>query len=77
MGRDLLPDDYPGHDAYGLGSEHNTSWGTVTIRDGQATFEMQPPLYECSITLSLDGGQRTLALDGLWDSFTAQMTAPR
>ena len=23
----------------------NTSWGTVTIRDGQATFEMQPGPY--------------------------------
>ena len=49
----------------------------MTIRDGQATFAMQPPLYEGSITLSLDGGQRTLVLDDLWDSFTAQMTAPR
>jgi hypothetical protein len=55
----------------------NTTWGNVTIRGGQATFEMQPLLYEGSLTLYLDGGQRSLVLDGLWDSFTAQVTAAR
>jgi len=55
----------------------NTSWGTVTIRNGQATFEMQPPVAEGSIRLYLDGGKRTLLMDGVLPSFTAQMTPQR
>src|SRR6266851_4133900 len=47
----------------------NTSWGTVTIRNGQATFEMQPPVAEGSIRLYLDGGKRTLLMDGVLPSF--------
>ena len=51
-----------------------TAWGTVTIRDGQATFEMQPPISEGTIRLYLDGGRRTLIMDGVLPSFTALVT---
>jgi hypothetical protein len=49
----------------------NTSWGTV---NGQATFEMQPPISEGTIRLYLDGGRRTLFMDGVLPSFSAQVT---
>jgi hypothetical protein len=52
----------------------DTSWGTVTIRNGQATFEMQPPISEGTIRLYLDGGRRTLIMDGVLPSFSAQVT---
>ena len=52
----------------------NTSWGTVTIRNGQATFEMQPPIAEGTIRLYVDGGRRTLFMDGVSRSFSAQVT---
>ena len=55
----------------------DTSWGTVTIRNGQATFEMQPPIAEGSIKLYLDGGKHTLFMNGVVPSFTAQMTPRR
>jgi hypothetical protein len=51
----------------------NYAWGTVTLRNGQATFEMQPPLLEGTIRLYLDGDRRTLALDDRWASFNAQV----
>ena len=54
----------------------NTAWGTVTTRDGQASFEMQPGAYEGSISLYNEGSQRRLVLDGLWAPFNAQV-APR
>jgi hypothetical protein len=52
----------------------DTSWGTVTIRNGQATFEMQPPISEGTIRLYLDGGRRMLIMDGVLPSFSAQVT---
>jgi len=52
----------------------NTSWGTVTIRNGQATFEMQPPIAEGTIRLYDGGARRTLIMDGSLPSFTAQVT---
>jgi uncharacterized protein YndB with AHSA1/START domain len=51
----------------------NYAWGTVTLQNGQATFEMQPPLLEGTIRLYLDGDRRTLALDDSWASFYAQV----
>jgi hypothetical protein len=50
----------------------NMAWGTVTVRNGQATFEMQPGLYEGSIRLYDDGGTRQIVLDDLWLSFNAR-----
>lgn len=51
----------------------NTAWGTVTLKDGRARFEMEPPLLEGSIILYEDGGRRSLALNELWATFTAQV----
>ena len=55
----------------------DTSWGTVTLRNGQATFEMQPPISEGTIRLYDDGGKRTLIMEGIVPSFTAQVTLQR
>jgi hypothetical protein len=52
----------------------DTSWGTVTLRNGQATFEMRPPIAEGSIRLYVDGGKRTLVMEGVLPSFLAQVT---
>jgi hypothetical protein len=52
----------------------DTSWGTVTLRNGEATFEMKPPIAEGSIRLDVDGGQRTLVMAGVLPSFRAQVT---
>ena len=51
----------------------NYAWGTVTLRNGQATYEMQPNLLEGTIRLYLDGDRRTLVLDDRWASFNAQV----
>lgn len=55
----------------------NTSWGIVMIRNGQASFQMEPPIAEGSIKLYLDGGKRTLIMDAVNPSFTAQVTPQR
>jgi len=55
----------------------NTARGTVTIRNGQAAFEMQPPISEGTIRLYLDGGRRTLIMDGVLPSFSARVTPQR
>src|SRR6266851_9638415 len=55
----------------------NTSWGTVTLRNGQATFEMPPPIADGTIRLYDGGGRRTLIMDGSLPSFTAQVTPQR
>jgi hypothetical protein len=52
----------------------DTSWGTVTLRNGQASFEMKPPIAEGSIRLYVDSGKRTLVMDGVLPSFLAQVT---
>jgi hypothetical protein len=49
----------------------------VTIRNGQATFQMEPPIAEGSIRLYLDGGKRTLIMDAVTPSFSAQVTPQR
>lgn len=51
----------------------NMAWGTVTVRNGQATFEMQPGPYEGSIRLYEDGGTRQVVLDDFWASFNARV----
>ena len=49
----------------------NMPWGTVTVRNGQATFEMQPGPYEGLIRLYDDGGTRQIVLNDFWASFNA------
>ena len=51
----------------------NMAWGTVTIRDGKASYEMQPGAYEGSIRLYDDGGARQLVLDDSWASLNARV----
>jgi|ERR1700730_2023694 hypothetical protein len=51
----------------------NYAWGTVTIQNGQATYEMQPPLLEGTIRLYLDGARPTLTLHDRWASFDAEV----
>jgi hypothetical protein len=53
--------------------DSNTAWGTVTVRNGQASFEMHPMLYEGTIRLYEDGGRRQLLLDDRWQPFTARV----
>ena len=55
----------------------NTAWGTVTIQNGQARFEMHPSVYEGTITLYDDGGKRQLVLKDLWDPFAAWVVPRR
>ena len=55
----------------------NTAWGTVSLKDGRASFEMQPPVYEGSITLYDEGDRRSLVLNELWATFTAQVRPER
>ncbi len=50
------------------------AWGTVTVHDGKATFEMQPALREGTVTLYTDGGTRRLVLDDQWGAFNARVT---
>ncbi len=55
----------------------DTSWGTVTLRNGQAIFEMKPPIAQGSIRLYVDSGKRTLVMAGVVPSFLAEMTPQR
>jgi len=52
----------------------DTSWGTVTLRNGQGTFEMKPPIAQGSIRLYVESGKRTLVMAGVVPSFLAEMT---
>ena len=52
----------------------DTSWGTVTLRNGQATFAMKPPIAQGSIRLYVDSGKCTLVMDAVLPSFLAQVT---
>jgi hypothetical protein len=51
----------------------NWAWGTVTVGNGRATFEMQPGLREGTVTLYESGGSRRLVLDDDWSTFNAQV----
>src|SRR5437773_9189917 len=53
--------------------DSNTAWGTVTVRNGRASFEMHPTLYEGSIRLYEDGGTRQLVLQDEWQFFLARV----
>ena len=55
----------------------NTAWGTVTVQNGQATFEMHPMFYEGTIRLYEDGDRRQLVLDDDWQAFKARVVPQR
>lgn len=50
----------------------NMAWGTVTIRDGKASFEMERGVYEGTIDFYDERGTRRLVLNDLWASFNAR-----
>ena len=49
------------------------AWGTVTLGNGKATFEMEPGLREGTVTLYEAGGSRRLVLNDVWSTFNAQV----
>ena len=53
--------------------DSNTAWGTVTVRNGRASFEMHPTLHEGSVRLYEDGGTRQLVLQDEWQFFVARV----
>jgi hypothetical protein len=55
----------------------NTAWGTVSVANGRAIFQMHPPLYEGTVTLYESGGDRTLVLDDDWNAFNARVVPHR
>jgi len=53
--------------------DSNTAWGTVTIQDGRARFEMHPTLHEGSIRLYQQGHTRELVLQDELQSLNAHV----
>ena len=51
-----------------------TSWGTVTLADGQATFQMSPPPREGTFRLYQGRGKATLYMENLSGAFYAVVT---
>jgi hypothetical protein len=51
-----------------------TSWGTVTLADGQATFQMSPPPREGTFRLYQERGKATLYMENLSGAFYAVVT---
>ena len=52
----------------------NWSWGTITVANGQATYQMTPPPFEGTMRFYPDNGKPTLYLDDLFASFQAVVT---
>ena len=55
----------------------NWSWGRVSLANGQASYDMNPPPLEGTIRFYQDNGQPTLYLDDLWGNFYAVVTKRR
>ena len=53
--------------------DSDTAWGNITIQNGRATFGMHPPVYEGTVRLYENGGQRELVLEDDWQSFKARV----
>lgn len=51
----------------------NTAWGTISVHNGRATFEMHPLLHEGTVRLYESGGKRTLVLDDDFRPFQARV----
>ena len=52
----------------------NWSWGRVTVANGQASYQMNPPPLEGTIRFYQGNGQPTLYLDDLFANFYAVVT---
>ena len=57
--------------------DSNTAWGTVTVQDGRARFEMHPTLHEGSIRLYQAGRTRELVLQDELQSLNARVVPLR
>jgi len=57
--------------------DSNTAWGTVTVQDGRARFEMHPTLYEGTIRLYQEGRTRELVLEDELHSLNARVEPVR
>jgi hypothetical protein len=53
--------------------DSNTAWGTITVQDGRATFEMHPVIHEGTVRLLEDGGKRQLIFDDTFQHFQARV----
>ena len=54
--------------------DSNTAWGTVSVQNGRATFEMSPTEHYGTILLYDRGGQRELVLEDEVQSLIATVT---
>lgn len=52
----------------------NWSWGSITVANGQATYQMRPPPLEGRMRFYPGDGAPTLYMDDLWASFHAVVT---
>lgn len=52
----------------------NWSWGTITVVNGQATYQMAPPPLEGTLRFYQGNEKPTLYMKDLWDSFYAVVT---
>ena len=57
--------------------DSNTAWGTVTLDNGRATFEMHPDVHEGTIRLYESGGKRELVLEDELQSLNARVVLER
>ena len=52
----------------------NWSWGTITVANLQATYQMTPPPLEGTVRFYQGNGKPTLYMTDLWASFYAVVT---
>ena len=52
----------------------NWSWGTITVANGQVTYQMTPPPLEGTVRYYQGNGKPTLYMADLWASFYAVVT---
>ena len=57
--------------------DSNTAWGTVTVQDGRARFEMSPTVHEGTIRLYQGGRTRELVLQDELQSLNARVEPVR
>ena len=57
--------------------DSNTAWGTVTVQNGRARFEMSPTVHEGTIRLYQRGSTRELVLEDELQSLNARVEPVR
>jgi hypothetical protein len=58
------------HARYGI----TESYGTITIANGQMSYQMAPPVSEGTMRYFRGPGKPSLYMDDLWDNFHAVVT---